>query len=85
MKFADEHGFHAIWLPERHFNQFGGLFPNPSVIGAALAMVTRNIQIRSGSIVAPLHHPVRIAEEWAVVDQLSGGRVGLSFASGWHL
>lgn len=35
-------------------------------------------------MVAPLHHPVRIAEEWSVVDNLSGGRAGVSFASGWH-
>jgi natural product biosynthesis luciferase-like monooxygenase protein len=83
-KFADKHGFAAVWTPERHFHPFGGLYPNPSVISAALAMVTENIQLRSGSIVMPLQHPVRVAEEWAVVDNLSGGRVGLSFAPGWH-
>lgn len=83
-KFADEHGFKAVWTPERHFSKFGGLFPNPSVISAALAMVTQHIQIRAGSCVIPLHHPSRVAEEWAVVDNLSHGRVGLSFASGWQ-
>ncbi|MBD2208316.1 LLM class flavin-dependent oxidoreductase [Nostoc linckia FACHB-104] len=83
-KLADKNGFSAVWTPERHFHAFGGLYPNPSVISAALAMVTENIQLRSGSIVMPLQHPVRVAEEWAVVDNLSGGRVGLSFAPGWH-
>lgn len=83
-KFADRHGFAAIWTPERHFHPFGGLYPNPSVISAALAMVTKQIQLRSGSIVMPLQHPVRVAEEWAVVDNLSQGRVSLSFAPGWH-
>jgi natural product biosynthesis luciferase-like monooxygenase protein len=83
-KFADKHGFSAIWTPERHFHPFGGLYPNPSVISAALAMVTDRIQLRSGSIVMPLQHPVRVAEEWAVVDNLSQGRVSLSFAPGWH-
>ncbi len=83
-KFADSHGFKAIWTPERHFQVFGGLYPNPSVLSAGLAMITENIEIRAGSVVLPLHSPVRVAEEWAVVDQLSGGRVGLSFASGWH-
>lgn len=83
-RFADRHGFTAVWTPERHFHPFGGLYPNPSVTGAALAVATERIQIRAGSVVAPLHHPLRIAEEWAVVDNLSGGRVGLSFASGWH-
>jgi len=83
-RLADEEGFSAIWTPERHFQTFGGLYPNPSVLAAALAMVTHRIQLRAGSVVAPLHDPVRIAEEWSVVDNLSGGRVALSFASGWH-
>lgn len=83
-RFADEHGFRAVWTPERHFHAFGGQYPNPAVIGAALATATRRIGIRAGSVVAPLHHPVRIAEEWSVVDNLSDGRVGISFASGWH-
>ncbi len=83
-KFADRHGFEAIWTPERHFHQFGGLYPNPSVIGAALAMTTERIRIRGGSVVLPLHHPIRVAEEWSVVDNLSHGRVDLAFASGWH-
>ncbi|MFK0050299.1 MupA/Atu3671 family FMN-dependent luciferase-like monooxygenase [Streptomyces sp. NPDC090741] len=82
-KFADRHGFSAVWTPERHFHAFGGLYPAPSVTAAALAMVTENIAIRSGSVVMPLHHPVRVAEEWSVVDNLSGGRVGMAFASGW--
>ncbi len=83
-KFADKHNFSAIWTPERHFHSFGGLYPNPSVISAALAMITENIELRSGSVVMPLQHPVRVAEEWAVVDNLSNGRVSLSFAPGWH-
>ncbi len=83
-KRADALGFSAIWTPERHFHAFGGPFPNPAITSAALAMVTKRLQIRAGSLVMPLHHPVRVAEDWAMVDQLSGGRVGLSVASGWH-
>jgi len=83
-KFADTHGFSAVWLPERHFHAFGGPYPNPAVVGAAVAAVTRNISVRSGSVVAPLHHPVRIAEEWAVIDNLTNGRAALGIASGWH-
>lgn len=83
-KFADRNGFAAVWTPERHFHAFGGRYPNPAVVGAALAAVTDHVAIRAGSVVAPLHHPARIAEEWSVVDNLSGGRVGVSFASGWH-
>ncbi|MFI9833531.1 MupA/Atu3671 family FMN-dependent luciferase-like monooxygenase [Streptomyces sp. NPDC051913] len=83
-RFADEHGFRAVWTPERHFHHFGGTYPNPSVTSAAIASITSRVRIRAGSVVAPLHHPLRIAEEWAVVDNLSHGRVGVSFASGWH-
>lgn len=84
VQFADKNGFVAVWTPERHFNQFGGLFPNPSVLSAALAVSTSRVQIRCGSIVAPLHHPVRIAEDWSLIDNLSGGRAAVSFASGWQ-
>ena len=83
-RFADDAGFAAVWTPERHFHEFGGLYPNPAVTGAAVAAVTRRIGVRAGSVVAPLHHPARIAEEWSVIDNLSGGRAGISFASGWH-
>ena len=84
VKYADQEGFKAVWTPERHFHEFGGLYPNPSVISSALAMITKKIELRSGSVVSPLHDELRIAEEWAVVDNLSNGRVGLSFASGWN-
>jgi natural product biosynthesis luciferase-like monooxygenase protein len=83
-KFADQHGFCAVWTPERHFHAFGGPYPNPAVTGAAAAAVTKNIGVRAGSIVAPLHHPARIAEEWAVIDNLTNGRAGMAFASGWQ-
>ena len=82
-RFGDAHGFKAVWTPERHFHDFGGLFPNPHLTSAALATVTERIEIRSGSTVAPLHSPVRLAEDWAVIDQLSKGRAGCALASGW--
>ena len=83
-KQADEHGFSSVWIPERHFHPFGGIYPNPAVVAAAVAATTRRVAIRAGSVVLPLHDPIRVAEEWAVVDNLSRGRVGLSVASGWH-
>ncbi|HAA31670.1 MAG TPA: siderophore biosynthesis protein [Cyanobacteria bacterium UBA8553] len=83
-KFADKNGFNAVWTPERHFQPFGGLYPSPSILSAALAMVTERIQLRAGSVVLPLHNPIRVAEEWSVVDSLSKGRVGIAVASGWH-
>lgn len=83
-KWADAHDFHAVWTPERHFHAFGGLYPQPAVTGAAVAAVTDRIGIRAGSVVMPLSHPIRVAEAWSVVDNLSNGRVGISFASGWQ-
>jgi natural product biosynthesis luciferase-like monooxygenase protein len=83
-KFADRNGFSAVWTPERHFHRFGGLFPNPAITSAAISAITSRIQIRAGSLVLPLHNPIRAAEEWAMIDNLSNGRVGVSFASGWH-
>ncbi|WP_432742489.1 amino acid adenylation domain-containing protein [Streptomyces sp. JH002] len=83
-EFADQHGFHALWFPERHFDSFGALFPNPSVLAAALAARTRRVRLHAGSVVLPLHHPARVAEEWSVVDNISGGRAGICVASGWH-
>ena len=83
-KFADENGFEAIWTPERHFHAFGGLYPNPAIAAATVASITKNIKLRSGSVVLPLHHPVEIAENWALVDNISNGRAGLAIASGWQ-
>jgi natural product biosynthesis luciferase-like monooxygenase protein len=84
-RFADEHGFAAVWTPERHFQRFGGLYGSPSVTGAALAMITQRIGIRAGSVVFPLQNPLRVAEEWAMIDNFSNGRVAIAAASGWHV
>ncbi|GAA1935312.1 MupA/Atu3671 family FMN-dependent luciferase-like monooxygenase [Kitasatospora viridis] len=81
---ADEQGLDFVWLPERHFTPFGGGHPNPAVLAAALAVRTTVIRIRAGSVVLPLHDPLRVAEEWAVVDNLSDGRVEVSSATGWN-
>lgn len=83
-KFGDRHGFTRVWIPERHFTEFGSLYPNPAILHAALARETQHIRLQAGSVVLPLHHPIQIVEEWAMLDCLSGGRVGISFAPGWH-
>ena len=83
-RYADANGFSSVWLPERHFTDFGSLYPNPATIHAALARETAAVRLMGGSVVLPLHDPLRVAEEWAVVDNLSAGRVGMSFASGWN-
>ena len=81
--FADRNRLTAVWTPERHFHEKAGLYPNPSVLSGALATITNHVQLRAGSVVLPLHNSLRVAEEWSVVDNLSKGRVGLSFTSGW--
>jgi natural product biosynthesis luciferase-like monooxygenase protein len=83
-RFADAHGFSSVWLPERHFTEFGALYPNPATLQAALARETKRLRLMAGSAVLPLHHLLRLVEEWSVVDNLSGGRAGMSFASGWN-
>jgi natural product biosynthesis luciferase-like monooxygenase protein len=83
-RFADANDFVAVWTPERHFHAFGGLFPNPAVTSAAVAAITEKIHIRAGSVVSPLHSVLRIAEDWSIVDNLSNGRVAISFAPGWQ-
>ena len=70
-RFGDQHGFSSIWTPERHFTQLGSLYPNPAVLNAALAQVTERIRLQAGSVVMPLHHPLALAEAWAMVDNLS--------------
>ncbi|MFG2012752.1 MupA/Atu3671 family FMN-dependent luciferase-like monooxygenase [Micromonospora sp. NPDC048868] len=81
---ADELGLHAVWVPERHFDAFGAPYPSPAVLLAAIAARTRRIRLRAGSVVLPLHDPLLVAEQWGVLDALSGGRTALSLASGWH-
>jgi natural product biosynthesis luciferase-like monooxygenase protein len=83
-RYADER-FSFISTPERHFHPFGGAFPNPSVMSAAIAAVTHRIQIRAGSLIAPLHNLTRIAEDWALIDNLSAGRVAIAFGTGWNV
>ena len=83
-KFADLNQFEAIWTPERHFHNVGKLYPNPATLSAAISTITTNVKVRAGSVVLPLHDPISMAEEWAVVDNLSNGRVGIAAASGWH-
>ncbi len=68
---ADSRGLAALWLPE----------PHPAVAAAAVAVATRRIGVRAGGLALPLYNPIRVAEEWSLVDNLSGGRVGIAFAS----
>jgi natural product biosynthesis luciferase-like monooxygenase protein len=83
-RFADDNGFSTIWTPEHHFNDIGGPYANPSITSAAVAAVTKRVRVHGGTVLLPLHHPIRIAEEWAMVDRLSRGRAGIAFDSGLY-
>ena len=76
---AERRGLEALWLPEL---EGSGLFPNPAIAASALAVATRRIALRAGGLSLPLHNPIRVAEEWSLVDNLSGGRAGIAFAPG---
>jgi natural product biosynthesis luciferase-like monooxygenase protein len=82
---ADELGLRFVSTPERHFHRFGGAFPNAALTCAALAVATRRVQLRAGSVVTPLHPVLRIVEDFALVDRLSGGRTAISVGSGWNV
>lgn len=81
---ADQLGLHAVWVPERHFDPFGAPYPSPGLLLAAIAARTERIGLRAGSVVLPLRDPLLVAEEWGMLDAISGGRAALSMASGWH-
>src|SRR2546425_7710271 len=72
MAWTEELGFDSIWLTEHHFIEYG-LSVSPAVLAAAAAMRTRRGRVGLAAAILPLHDPVRLAEELAVVDILSGG------------
>ena len=74
VQLADQLGFDAAWLAELHFNSRFSVMPAPMVIGAAMAQTTSRIRIGTAVHLVPLHQPIRLAEEAAALDVLSGGR-----------
>jgi alkanesulfonate monooxygenase SsuD/methylene tetrahydromethanopterin reductase-like flavin-dependent oxidoreductase (luciferase family) len=74
---AEAHGYEAVWLTEHHFRPFGGMMPNPQLLLASLAASTGRIRLGTAVSILPLHHPVRIAEDMAMLDVISGGRLNV--------
>ena len=81
---AESLGFHSVWFAEHHFYNYGGHLPSVPVIGAAVAQRTKNIRIGSGIALLPLQDPIRIAEEYAMLDCLSGGRLEFGIGRGFQ-
>lgn len=82
-QYAEELGFDSIWLGEHHGSLYG-TFPNPAVLAAAVARETTKIRIGIAISVLPFQNPVRIAEDWAMVDVISGGRVNFGVGRGYQ-
>jgi alkanesulfonate monooxygenase SsuD/methylene tetrahydromethanopterin reductase-like flavin-dependent oxidoreductase (luciferase family) len=72
---AEELGWECFWFTEHHFLLYGGPEPNPAVFMAAAAARTSRIRLGSAISILPLHHPIQLAEDYAMVDVLSGGRL----------
>jgi alkanesulfonate monooxygenase SsuD/methylene tetrahydromethanopterin reductase-like flavin-dependent oxidoreductase (luciferase family) len=70
---AEPMGYHSVWIAEHHFNDYG-LCPTPPVLASFLAARTRTLRLGMGVSLLPLHHPVDLAEQLAVLDVVSEGR-----------
>ncbi len=81
--YCEELGFESVWLAEHHFHSFGGILSSPTVIGAAIAQRTSKIRIGTAVTLLPYHNPLRIAEDYATLDCLSGGRLEFGIGHGF--
>lgn len=84
IQIMDQNGYDAVWLTEHHFNDYS-VCPSIPVIGTYAAARTKNIRIGAGVCLASFYHPLRLAEEIALLDTLSGGRVNWGAGRGFDL
>ena len=83
IEYAEELGFDSVWIPEHHFAVYG-MMGNPLVMAAAIAQRTHRMKIGTAVMVLPLQHPLRVAEDAALVDALSEGRLLLGLGRGYQ-
>ena len=81
----DEHGYHTLWFAEHHFQHEGyEVIPNIPMLGVHLAHLTETLRFGCGFNITPMWHPLRLAEDFAVADILSKGRVTFGVGRGYH-
>src|SRR5436309_3610036 len=80
--YAEELRMHSVWIGEHHFSSLGVL-SCPDLVLSYIAARTRHIRLAPAVTVLPLHHPIRVAEQWATLDLLSGGRVDFAAGRGY--
>lgn len=80
-RLADALGFESLWIAEHHFETLGTA-PNPAVVLAAIAQQTERIRLGPAVAVLPLRDPILVAEDYALVDVLSGGRLNMGVGTG---
>ncbi len=78
----DQGGYDTVWLAEHHFSTYS-VCPSIHIMGMHLANLTQNIRIGTGVSLAAFYHPLRLAEELALVDNLSEGRLNVGFGRGF--
>src|SRR5689334_5015927 len=84
-KCMDERGYNTFWMAEHHFQPEGTeLIPNLLMMAMHLCGVTKNLKIGCGFNIAPMWHPLRLAEDYAMADILTGGRVIFGVGRGYH-
>jgi natural product biosynthesis luciferase-like monooxygenase protein len=81
VSYTEELGFDSIWLGEHHFCRY--ICPAPQIIAAAIAQRTKKLRIGTAIVLLPHHDPVRLAEDYALVDLLSGGRLDFGVGRGF--
>ena len=79
---AEEIGLNSVWVPEHHFGLFGVL-PSATVFLANVAARTKRVKLGPATVLLPVQHPLRVAEEFALLDLLSDGRAQLSVGRGY--
>jgi natural product biosynthesis luciferase-like monooxygenase protein len=75
-------GFNDIWVTEHHYHEYGGMVPDPAAFLAAVAGQTSRIHLGIAIVILPLHHPLRLAESYAMVDVISNGRLEFGIGRG---